>query len=320
MVLALPAVLCGGSCNHKKQNLNGMANRIARSSLADEYPRIPGDELLREVNGNSLYSELKDRYTQNLSALKNEVERDQAKLIIVIMTPEIGKFTTAANTYGIPYIAQSCSALGIDCVDFTPDIAEWLEADEKNAPVEGNWTKTGTAFMAGQLGSVLAKYDDYHNPKIFPSDKKPETFGDLATKEDDVLDGEKNIPYRLTVNAQGLRMGHLVTFPKRKQTVLFMGDCNIFNPYVDNEYIITEHLQARYPEKEIINAGHLKYTMEDHYSLYIEKARYVEPDIVVVCTNGSDILKNYFSQRNRYSRSGKSYKPSPLEKKFYEQK
>ncbi len=234
------------------------------------------------------------------------------------MTPEVGKFTNAANTYGIPYIIETCTNLGIDCVDFTPDISEWMEADSKRVPVESNFTKEGTAFMTGQLSSVVEKYDGYSSPVTHPG-QKPETFGDLTTKEDDILDGDKNIPYRLTVNSQGLRMNHNLTFPKHKQTILFLGDSRIFNPYVDNEYIITELLQRKYPDKEIINAGNMRYTMEDYYTLYVEKARYTEPDVVIVCTNGGDILDNYFSQRNKYSRSGRSYKPTELEQKFYQQ-
>jgi len=318
-MLALPPLLMAGACSDKKQSLTGMANELAKTSLANDYPRIPTDELVREVNGNSLYAELKDRYSQSLSALKNEAAVDHAKIIVVVMTPEVGKFTSAANTAGIPFILETCTNMGVDFVDFTPDISEWMESDPKHAPLEGNFTKQGTAFMADLLGSVITKYDEYRSPKIFPAGEKPETFGDLVQKKDEVLDGEKNIPYRLTVNAQGLRMNHNITFPKRKQTILFLGDSKIFNPYVDNDDITTELLQKRYPDKEIVNAGNLQYTMEDYYSLYLEKARFVEPDLIVVCTNGGDVLDNFFSQRNRYSRAGKSYKPSPLEKKFYQQ-
>lgn len=318
VLLLLPAIIMSGGCSDKKQSRASMAERIARKSLVDDYPRIPRDEILRETKNNSLYSELKNRYAQSLSALKTEVEHDKAKLIVVVMTPEIGKFTTPANTNGIPYITETCTNLGIECVDFTPDLAEWMEADPQRAPVESSFTKEGAAFMAGLLSSIIEKYDGYSSPTVYPREK-PETFGDLNTKEDEVLDGEKNIPYRLTVNAQGLRMNHNLTFPKKKQTILFLGDSRIFNPYLDNEYIITELLQQKYPGKEIVNAGNLQYTIDDYYTLYVEKARYTEPDVVIVCTNGGDILDNYFSQRNKYARSGKSYKPTELEKKFYQQ-
>lgn len=316
ILLALPAMLLWSSCSDKKQA--GLASRIARKSMADQFPKIPQDELLRDGKNSALYNELKDKYKQYLSALKTEVERDNAKLVVAVMSPEVGKFATAANTYGIPFITETCTNLGIDCVDYTPDISEWLEADPKHAPVESNFTKEGTAFMAGQLSGIIEKYSGYFSP-VRQTGPKPETFGDLNSKEDEVMDGEKNIPYRLTVNAQGLRMNHNLTFPKKKQTILFLGDGRIFNPYVDNEYIITELLQQKYPDMEIVNAGNLTYTMEDYYTLYVEKARFMEPDVVVVCTNGGDILDNYFSQRNKYSRSGRSYAPSQLERKFYQE-
>ena len=57
--------------------------------------------------------------------------------------------------------------------------------------------------------------------------------------------------------------------------------------------------------------------MDDYESLYKEKARYTEPDIVLVCTNGGDILDEYFTQRNHYSRRQKIYPGTDVEKSFY---
>ncbi len=287
--------------------------------MIDKYPRSPGEEILRQPNGSKLYNELEGRYKESLSAMAIEADRDGAKLVVVVLTPDVGRSLSLANTYGIPFIVQSCNQLGIDCLD----LSTILSTQDSNAlivgPSSGNWSKAGAAFVADQLSYLLLGYDCYKNTKPFPAVAKPATFGDLQPGKDEVLLGEKDIPLHLTTNSQGLRMDHDLTFPKKKQTILFMGDAEILCPYLDNQFSATSLLQKKYPGKEIINAGFLHYTIEDYVSLYVQKARYTEPDIVVVCTNGEDILDYFFSDRNRYSRDKRVYRPSDNEKEFYSQ-
>lgn len=305
-----------------------MTVRIARKTAIEDYPKVPGEDILRGMSANLLYGELQSRYAQQLTALKAAVDEDHAKLMVVVMTPEVGKFATYANTYGIPYIVQICANQGIDCIDITPDISEWTSVnDPARAPVGGGWSRAGATFCAQMLAGVLVKYDDYHNANTFPEEERPETFGDLTAESEQADDAEVKKPLqegersnkKFTVNSQGLRMFHTVTFPKTRQRILFLGDSRILNPFIDDDHTITQQLQMRYPDKEILNAGHASYTMEDYLSLYREKARYAEPDIVIVCTNGGDILDEYFSQRNRYSRDEKVYRPTEQERRFYDQ-
>lgn len=316
---------CGGEGT--RSNINSMANNIGRKSMIEKYPKVPNEELIREPAGNRLYSELQNRYMQQLVALKAETEKDGAKMIVVIMSPEVGKFATNANIYGVPFITQACNNQGIDCIDITPDISEWTAVnDPSRIPIGSNWSKDGASFVADMFGSVVTKYEDYRTTHTYPADQRPATFGDAKNlnEEDDEgtsagrgnAEGKKS-PYRFTVNEQGLRMSHELKFPKTRQRVLFLGDSRIFNPFLDDPYIITERLQKKFPDKEMVNAGNLSYTMDDYLSLYREKARYCEPDIVIVCTNGGDILDEYFSHRNRFSRTGKCYRPTELEKQFY---
>lgn len=329
--LLLMATGCGSSNDKRtgqKNDLGSMAVRIARKTVNDDYPKVPGDELLREISGNMLYGELQNRYSQQLTALKAAVDADHAKFILVVMTPEVGKFATNANTYGVPYIVQICANQGIDCVDLTPDVSEWTSVnDPARAPMGGNWSKAGAAFCAQMLAGVIMKYDDYHNATAFSAADRPPTFGDLDP-ENDAVDDESNksllstksrSEYRFKVNSQGLRMRQDVKFPKTRQRILFLGDSRILNPYLNDEHTIAERLQESYPEKEFINAGNFSYTMEDYLTLYHEKARFTEPDIVIACTNGGDILDEYFTHRNHYSRSQKCYKPTELERRFYNQ-
>jgi hypothetical protein len=317
---------CGRRSNsNKKTDLNSIANNIAHKTMADDYPKIPGEDLLNDLGSNRLYAELQSRYTQQLMALSAETGRDKAKLILVIMSPEVGKFASNANTFGIPFILQLCSGQGIDCIDITPDLSEWTTVnDPSRAPISGNWSPAGAAMAAKMLESAITKYEDYHNPIAHDAAARPATLGDLLQlkdKEDEEDDKEGKVKpaFRMAINSQGLRMDHNVSAFKTRQRILFLGDSRILTPDLDEQHSITALLQQTFPNKEIINAGCNNYTMEDYLSLYMQKARYTDPDVVIVCTNGGDLLDEYFSQRNRYSRTNKGYKPTILEKRFYDQ-
>jgi hypothetical protein len=309
-------LVCG--CHAKQKPFTGIAQKAKRAAIIDKYPKIPHDEILQQIAGNRLYSELEERYRKVLGELKTAADNDCAHIVVVIMTPDVGKFTTLSNTYGIPYIIQSCNLAGIDCVNLAADIAA-REEDPNQIPDDGNWSKPLSASLASLLEGVVTRYNAYESSKKFPEGGKPATFGDLPPKDDEVIDGEKSMQYRLTVNAQGLRMDHNLSFPKQKQTVLLLGGTQLYSPYLDNNFTAAALLQKMMPDKEIVNAGNLNYTLDDFLSLYQEKARFTEPDLIIICTNGDDILNFFFSQRNRYSRITKQYDPSDVEKEFYDQ-
>ncbi len=301
-------------CKLKKSDISDMTLRAERRNINEKFPKIPKDEILQQSSGNRMFSELESRYRASLAEFKKVTENDCVKLVIVILSPEVGKAQSLANNFGNPFIIESCSALDIDCIDLTPTVAASDLNDITLGTEDVQWSKNGTDFVANLLTNIVFKYGNFRNTKSFVDSVRPKVFGDLPPNDNEVLDGEMNLPYRLKVNSQGLRMNHNLTFPKKKQTILFMGNSNVYCPYIDNESIPTELLQKRFPDKEIVNAAVDKYTMEDHLALYKERARYVEPDVVVVCTEGADILSYFFTQRNHYSRIKKLYQPDSVEK------
>jgi hypothetical protein len=88
---------------------------------------------------------------------------------------------------------------------------------------------------------------------------------------------------------------------------------------VDNPQTITGILQKRYPDKTIINAAKWGYTTDDELSLWKQRTKYTEPDIVILQVSGLNIPNLYFSQKIKFHRPGnkKPFTPSPLEEKFY---
>jgi hypothetical protein len=73
-------------------------------------------------------------------------------------------------------------------------------------------------------------------------------------------------------------------------------------------------LQKRFPETVVMNAAAISSSLDDYISLFEEKAKYAEPDVVIVQTNGGDITDLFFTNRNHLGRSHKPHNPSPVEK------
>jgi hypothetical protein len=306
-------------CDLKKDEITKLKMKQERNFLRDKYPKIPQEEILLQANGTGLYVELQQKYKAALAELKSDVEDNCGKLVVVVLTPQVGKASVLENQYGIPFILESCGALNIDCIDLTPSIAAKDLNELTQLPEDLHWSKSGSIYVASLFVDIIEKYRKYRSTKVFKDSSRSPTFGDLDPNMNEVVEGKNNLPFKLKTNKQGLRMDHNVTFPKKKQTILFLGNTWIYSPYLNNEFIATQLLQNIYPDKEILNAGYENYTIEDYESLYFEKARYAEPDVIILCTDGIDIVNNFFSQRNHYSRLLKPYPPSAEEKRFYNQ-
>lgn len=289
--------------------------------LNEDYREIPDAKILDENGANSpLYAELKARYKKQLAELKQKVEATGAKFVVVMITPEVGREITNLTRYGHPYIKATCNELGIDVYDLSAAIAAHTPEELTLTPLDGHWSKKGSVFLAGQLEPILKKYEGHKSTVSYKDEERPETFGDLAPSTEEVLDGGKDLPYKVVANAQGLRMDHDVKFPKAKQHVLFLGGSQIYSPFLDNEFIATTLLQQKFPNMEIMNAGMISGCTDDFLSLWNEKAKYSEPDVVIVQTNGTDITDLFFTNRNHLARSKNPYQPTDVEFRYFKEK
>jgi Ni/Co efflux regulator RcnB len=334
LILAAFTVLvcsCGNSeqdkeAEKKKAELSRELNARKQTDkevaqLNEEYNEIPDAKLLENNGANSpIYKELKQRYKQQLVALKQKIEATGAKFVMVIITPEVGPSISDLTRYGHPYIKATCNELGIEVYDLSAAIAAQKPEVITQVPRDGHWSKKGSEFLAAQLAPIITKHTGHKATATYKDSERPETFGDLAPGTDEVLDGGKDMPYRVVANAQGLRMNTDVTFPKTKQHILFLGGSQIYSPFLDNDFIATSLLQKKFPDVVIMNAGMISGCTDDFLSLWDEKAKYSEPDVVIVQTNGTDITDLFFTNRNHLARSRKPYHPSETEEKYFRER
>lgn len=319
LIFASVTVTLVADCNLKPRSLGQMAFKARRDNINEDFPKVPHEEILEQINGNRLYSQLSDAYRASLLSLKNQVDNDCSRLVVLILSHEVGKARSVSNSYGIPVIMQACDNAGIECINVSEELAPLETTSFMQFSESGAWSKKGSALVAGMLADVVTKYTEYRICRKKHFDTLPKTFGDLPPHLNEVINKGKTLTYRLRINNTGFRMNADVQQRTNKQRVVVLGDEKILSPYLDNEFIATELLQRRFPGKEIINASGLQYTMEDFETLYSDKVRFLSPDLVIVCTDGGDILDNYFSQRNHFSRSQRIYFPTQTEEEFYKQ-
>lgn len=317
-ILLLAGVVSCQSNSDEQQSGNLSPEKTA---LMEQYPMVPdGHAILREGEalGDSVFTTLLEkRYEQALSALKSQTDASGAKLIVTILSPEMGNSATAATRPGINFITEVSQKLGIENFNLINSLLPFEDQKITQLPLDGHWSELGSGILADLYKPILDSNSEFKSSKVYSEAERAELFGDLEADQNVALDGGKNLPYQLVTNAQGLRMDFDLEFPKTKQRVLFLGDSQLYSPFLDNNQIFTSKLQEMFPEKEIINAGVIGYTLDDYVSLYSERAKFTEADLVILVTNPNDIGDFFFTQRNKMSRSKTPANPEPLEIELY---
>lgn len=120
-------------------------------------------------------------------------------------------------------------------------------------------------------------------------------------------------------------------FPKQRQRVLLLGDSFTFGLNTHDVDTWATFLAERLPRHEIVNAGVPGYTIVQEAALFAERAKYVEPEVVVLQVLFNDLYGFFFFERfffarerwqestiwrRRSLRRGNDTAPSDLEREF----
>lgn len=292
------------------------------NDLLKTYPEVPRDIYNNQnPEAEELKTKLEARYKNHLAGLQAEINANNAKMILTFVTPEVGNAITIQNRENSIFYKNICKELGIDFHDLSNDLVQAQEAGIKltQMPKDGHWSKEGAKVVADLMSDILSEYEVAMKATHCDETTPSTTYGDLEPSKDQILDGGKNLPYRVKSNKQGLRMDYDLGV-KNKARVAILGDSEMYFPFLDNKYTGTALLQENFPEYEILNAGMWGYSIDDYVSLYTEKMQFADPDLVIVATNGNDVLDLYFSHRNKFNRNEKPHYPSEIEKAYYEAK
>jgi lysophospholipase L1-like esterase len=128
-----------------------------------------------------------------------------------------------------------------------------------------------------------------------------------------------SMPYRVIVNKQGFRSERDLDIPKKRQRVLCLGDSYTFGPYLPNHDTYPDLLNKLNPDLEVINAGICGFTITDETSLFIERAKYIAPDITILQVVANDITGLFWFMKNEFNRKRFRYGPTPIEKELMDE-
>jgi lysophospholipase L1-like esterase len=293
------------------------------AAVSSQFTEIPREQLVAEDPATAqLYKELQQRFVQDFDKLVAKINSMNAKPVFVFMTPEFATNETAINTKGRATIAAYCKSKGIEFNDFTAASTPLGKAIAGNPdlaitqmPKDGHWSALGAKLVADCMKTVVEKNDGYKS-NYTHAGEQIKVMGPHEPNQNTVSDGGKDIPYRLVTNAQGFRNLKDIPAKSDKQRILFLGDSEMFFPFLDHEQTAIGILEQQYPNKEFVNAANWGFTLNDYIALSTKSAS-LAPDVVLVGLNGGDIIDYYFTHRARFSIEKKEYAPTPSEAAIY---
>ncbi|MBX7206136.1 MAG: hypothetical protein K1X81_12000 [Bacteroidia bacterium] len=296
-----------------------MSSTMATEGSTMNYELIPRDEIYDDNDSlaRATLQVIKERYKMYFESFVKDLRTSNIQVVFCWLTTEIGDSETKVQKVGKKYIKELCAANNVIFLDFSEIFMPYKPQDITYMPVDGHLREKGAELVANAMAKVIKQYTNSKSTQTFPDAGRPALFGDFEPNLDEIRDGGKNLPYRIKTNSQGLRMDYELTFPKKKQRVLLIGDSGFFFPFLDNDKTGTAKIQAIFPDKEIVNAANWGYSIDDYVTLWNERAKYIEPDIVLLQSTGDDIADQFFSHRLKYSRNKENIKPTDIEKAYY---
>jgi lysophospholipase L1-like esterase len=267
--------------------------------------------------GRALLAQFQQEYTRQFEILVRAVTDTGAKLIVLYLPSDnFVSGTLYRRDACRGFYRQICVKSDVEFVDLTDVLLQFPVEQVTLLPENGHLSRYGNQLVARHLALCVGSNEGHRATATYET--HPALLGDLKPSMNEVWQQAPNMPYRVTSNSQGFRMAHAVTFPKTRPRILVLGDSFTFGPYL-NDHDCYPSLMARLlPEVEVINGGVAGYTINDEADLFLERARYAEPDLVILQVLDNDLYDLFYFQKNVYARSHGTYSPTPAEVDFFD--
>lgn len=262
-------------------------------------------KMLASPEAEALFEFFQMQYDDYFRQFLQEVEKVDAKLLVLNLSqvPSRRKFFQGLS-----------EKYQVDFLDIAPHLNRQPEHWAHLLPEDGHLSRMGHQIVAEELSRYLEEHSEYRSSVHFES--RPALLGDLKSSSDLVWEMNTLMPYRVITNVQGFRRKEDLSFPKTKQRILVLGDSYTFGPFLSNPHPYPNLLDRRFLDKEIINAGIMGYSIPDQLELFQKRAKYAEPDIVVLAVYTNDLSDLSFFKRIA---PGKEVKLSEIEFEFFQQ-
>lgn len=256
------------------------------------------------------------QYTEYFDLFMHEAGSTGAK-VIVLYLPVFGEEELSEDLR--IFLHREADRYNTFFVDVTHDVLAYPQEDVTLKPVDGHYSRFGNRIIASRLADVIrTHFPGFVSPVKL--NKRPRLLGDLKPNQDTVWEIKEHMAFSLISNAQGTRneKDFDITSPEGKQRVLVLGSSVAFGPYLPNHDTFPAQLERMLPGTEVINAAFGGYIITDKYTLLRDRAKFANPDIIVLQVSPADVTNFLYFKRNEFDREKKIWKPSEPEKKFFE--
>ena len=267
--------------------------------LQSEY--IPLDVLFSN-EGDILLNELMDTYEKYFAQLIKEINNVNAKFSILYIPTKYDSANDMIRRICRNYFKDLSNKYNLNFIDITTEFSKYSNEQVFLLPADIHPSRFGNILIADKLKNYLDYHNSYRSKHSFI--ERPKLLGNLKPNYNDIWAQVETMPYNVTTNSQGLRMNYDLTFPKEKPRVLILGDSFTFGTYLHNHNTYPSLLQNRIESMEIINAGMNGYTIYMELDLFRERAKYIEPDIVILQVIDNDIWGLLTQKKNQFVDDG----------------
>jgi hypothetical protein len=264
--------------------------------------------------GAKLLGYFTELYEKSFQELVQETGKLGSRLIVLYLPSNFSKDSRSRDICQA-FFKGLAGKYGVDFADLTAAFARYPAEAVTLLPQNGHLSRFGNQVAVEELSKYIQK--DAGHRRVAAFHTRPPVLGDLLPQENKIWMFVPGMPYRVIVNSQGLRMDHDLGFPKKKPRILCLGDSFTFGPYLANHDTYPGLLQQKYPDKEVINAGICGYNIIDEVSLLKQRAKYCEPDIIILQVLDNDLLDFFYFKRQVFARDRQDFKPTPQEEAYF---
>jgi lysophospholipase L1-like esterase len=288
---------------------------VSQKAAKEKVRRLPAgaNTYLFEAEGAGLLAQFQRQYEEQFARLAAEAHDLGCRLAVVYIPAD---FTGQSQKYRIcrAFYQNLAARHEADFLDLTDALSRYPEEQVTLIPQNGHLSRLGNQLLAQAVGEYVKQQAGHRSRASFA--QRPELLGDLSPGAKSLWLFNPELPYRVTVNAQGLRMNYDLVFPKSKPRILCLGDSFTFGPFMANFNTYPGLLQQKLPEFEVINAGICGYTISDEAALFTERAKYTEPDLIILQVVDNDLSDFFAHHRETFARERRAYAASPPEEEF----
>lgn len=299
---------------------NSLAERASRRRAKQQVESLElpagSDLALFTEMGKTLLGRFSAEYESEFAKMVNEAQSIGSKLIVLYLPAYYSKEHEIVDDYCRPFFSELAGRYNAGFIDLTDYLRQYDQDAVYLMPFDAHLSRYGNYLIAKGLVAELADMSEYRTDYSF--DEVPAVLGDLAAGQNNIWNIKPDAPYRVVTNKYGFRMGYDFELSSEKQKILILGDSWTFGPYLANHDTYPGILDRLMDETIVINAGIAGYTIYQESALFMERAKYVAPDITILQVLDNDLTGLFSYKIRAFDRNEKHFKSTEAEIDFLE--